>query len=52
MGRKSLEDEEELKAREGGELSLSSFRSPLQAGDAKSNCNLPGLRVTRRLDYE
>ena len=49
---KAQEDEKELKAREGGELSLNSFRSPLQAGDVKSNCNLPGLRVTRRLDYE
>ena len=42
---KAQEDEEELKAREGGEFSLNSFRSPLQAGDGKSNCNLPGLQV-------
>jgi len=48
MGRKSAkaqEDEEQLKAREGGEFSLNSFRSPLQAEDVKSSCNLPGLRV-------
>lgn len=48
MGRKSAkaqEDEEELKEREGGEFSLNSFRSPLQAEDVKSNCNLPGLQV-------
>ena len=42
---KAQEDEEELKAREGGEFSLNSFRSPLKAGDVKSNCNLPGLQV-------
>ena len=44
---KAQEDEEELKARGGGggEFSLNSFRSPLQAGDVKSNCNLPGLQV-------
>ena len=48
MGRKTAkaqEVEEELKAREGVEFSLNSFRSPLQAGDVKSNCNHPGLQV-------
>lgn len=44
-GEKAQEDEEQLKAREGGEFTLNSFRSPLQAEDVKSNCNLPGLRV-------
>ena len=48
MGRKSAkaqEDEEQLKAREGGEFSLNSFRLPLQAEDVKSSSNLPGLQV-------
>ena len=48
MGQKSakaLEDEEELKVGEGDEFSLNSFRSPLQAGDVKSNCDLPGLQL-------
>lgn len=51
MGQKSAkarEDKEELKAREGGEFFLNSFRSPLQAGDVKSNCYLPGLQVFAR----
>ena len=44
-GGKAQEDEEQLKAREGGEFSLNSFRLPLQVEDVKSSSNLPGLQI-------